>query len=75
MKLKRPFLIVIATCMLFTAVSSFGADQKDDKSPSAYFPARSYTFKQIVDGTDIIYDFIMQNKGDATLNISKVTTD
>ena len=75
MKLKRPFLIVIATCMLFTAVSSFGADQKDSKSPSAYFPERYHTFKQVVDGTAIMHDFILQNKGDAILNISKVTTD
>lgn len=75
MKLKRPLLIAMAICMLFVAVSSFGADQKDVKSPSAYFPERYYTFKQIVDGTEIMHDFILQNKGDATLNINKVTTD
>lgn len=75
MKLKRPFLIVIATCMLFSAAGSFGAGQKDSKSPSVYFPARYYTFKQVVDGTEIVHDFILQNKGDATLEISKVTTD
>jgi len=75
MKLKRPFLIVIAACMLFPAVSSFGAGQKDAESPSAYFPTRYYTFKQVVDGTEIMHDFILQNKGDATLKINKVTTD
>jgi hypothetical protein len=75
MKLKRPFFIVIATCMLFSAVSSFGAGPKDAESPSAYFPERYYTFKQVLDGTEIIHDFILQNKGDATLNINKVTTD
>jgi hypothetical protein len=75
MKLKRSLLIVIATCMLFSVVSSFGAGQKDSKSPTAYFPERHYTFKQVVDGTEIIHDFILQNKGDATLKINKVTTD
>jgi len=75
MKLIRPFLIVIAACMLFSAVSSFGAGQKDAESPSAYFPERYYTFKQVVDGAEIVHDFILQNKGDATLKINKVTTD
>ena len=75
MKLKRLFIIVIATCMLFPAVSSFGAGQKNSKSPIAYFPERYYTFKQVVDGTEIMHDFILQNKGDATLKINKVTTD
>ncbi|MBC8432649.1 MAG: hypothetical protein H8D96_12120 [Desulfobacterales bacterium] len=75
MKLIRPFLIVIAACMLFSAAGSFGADQKDAESPSVYFPTRYYTFKQVVDGTEIVHDFILQNKGDATLKINKVTTD
>jgi len=75
MKLKRSFIIVIAGCMLFFAAVSFGAGQKDSKSPSVYFPERYYKFKQVVDGTEIIHDFILQNKGDATLKINKVTTD
>ena len=75
MKLKRSFIIVIATCMLFSATGSFGAGQKNSESPSAYFPERYYTFKQVVDGTEIMHDFILQNKGDATLKVNKVTTD
>lgn len=75
MKLKRSFIIVIATCMLFSAAGSFGAGQKDSKSPSVYFPERYYTFKQVVDGTEIMHDFILQNKGDATLKINQVITD
>ena len=75
MKLKRSLLIFIAGCMLFSAVSSFGAGQKDTESPSAYFPERYYKFKQVVDGVEIMHDFSLQNKGDATLTISKITTD
>ena len=75
MKLKRSLLIVIATCMLLSTANSFGAGQKDPESPSVYFPERHYTFKQIADGTEIMHDFILQNKGDATLKINKVTTD
>ena len=77
MKLKRFVLIAIAGCMLFVAAgaNSFGAGQKDAESPSAYFPERYYKFKQVVDGTEIMHDFILQNKGDATLKINKVTTD
>ncbi len=75
MKLKRSFLFIIAACMLFPAVSSLGADKKGPESPSVYFPERYYTFKQVVDGTEIMHAFILQNKGDATLKINKVTTD
>ncbi len=75
MKLKRSFLFIIAACMLFPAVSSLGADKKDPESPSAYFPKKHYVFDQVIEGDEIIHAFSLQNKGDATLKINKVTTD
>ncbi len=74
MKLKRLF-IIIAACMLFPAVSSLGADKKDPESPSAYFPKKHYVFDQVIEGDEIMHDFSLQNKGDATLKINKVKTD
>ena len=51
------------------------AGQEPPKAPIAYFPEKEYIFDTVLDGTDITHDFVLQNKGAATLKIEKVATD
>ena len=44
------------------------------QASQAYFPVKDYQTKTIVDGQPILYDFVIQNKGEAPLNISEVET-
>lgn len=46
--------------------------KKSDGNPSIYIPENSYEFPSVVDGTKVTHDFIIYNKGDAELIISRV---
>ncbi len=45
------------------------------KLPLAYLPALRYEFKPVMEGREVIHDFVVQNKGSAPLEIQKVKTD
>ena len=62
-------LILIGT--LFSAVS-FGI--QDESQPSAFFPETIYEFSAVLDGTNVVHDFVIQNKGNATLKVNEVKT-
>jgi hypothetical protein len=40
----------------------------------AVLPVKNYTFEPVVDGVQVRYDFVVQNKGTAPLHINKVRT-
>lgn len=73
MRIKIIFIAVIFFS-LFSIAVSFGIEKEAQKSPSAFFPANSYEFEQVVDGSKVMHDFIIQNKGTAPLIIEKVKT-
>jgi hypothetical protein len=45
------------------------------KRPLAHLPALRYEFEPVMEGREVTHDFIVQNKGSATLEIQKVRTD
>jgi len=58
------------------AVPAEGATVSQDTSsgdtPQAFPIENEYTFKEVPDGTEIVHDFTIQNKGSALLKILKV---
>ncbi|MCJ7774183.1 MAG: DUF1573 domain-containing protein [Desulfobacterales bacterium] len=44
------------------------------KTPSITAPENSYEFSSVVDGVKVTHDFIVYNKGDGDLEISRVKT-
>ena len=62
-------LILILT--LFAAVS-FGV--QDDSQPSAHFPETIYEFTPVLDGDKVVHEFVIQNRGNATLKVDRVKT-
>jgi hypothetical protein len=44
------------------------------KAPSAFLPVTQWEFEPVVDGASVVHDFVIRNKGDAPLNISRVKT-
>jgi hypothetical protein len=75
MRLKIIFAFALAFCVLFSATGSFGAQDKTLQSPTAFLPETQYAFTRVLEGTEVLHDFIMQNKGTAPLEIKKVRTD
>ena len=45
-----------------------------EKIASAFLPVTNWEFNPVVDGKAVTHDFVIQNKGNAPLNISKVKT-
>ena len=58
-----------------TAVKA-ASEQKKDRGTSAsvFFPAPAYEFASAVDGTDVVHDFVIMNKGTDLLKVEKVKT-
>ncbi|MBN2420591.1 MAG: hypothetical protein JXL81_14465 [Deltaproteobacteria bacterium] len=56
-------------CFLFTA---FAQDNQTKGYPIAFLLEPQYKFDSVIEGTDVVHDFIIQNKGTADLNIIKV---
>ena len=74
MRLKIMIGFVLAVCVLFTAISTFGAQEKTDLSPRAFLPETQYAFPPVLDGAEVLHDFILQNRGTAPLEVKKVRT-
>jgi hypothetical protein len=74
MRLKIIFAFALAFCVLFSATGSFGAQDKTLQSPTAFLPETQYAFPRVLEGTEVLHDFIIQNKGTAPLEIKKVRT-
>jgi hypothetical protein len=65
-------LAIVVGLILFTSVGGFGA--QDDSAPLAFFPQTLYEFPSVLDGAQVVHEFIIQNKGKAPLDIERVKT-
>ena len=80
MRMKPIIVIIAISALFFAAIGSFAAQSESDsatdseKAPSIFLPITQWEFEPVVDGTAVARDFVIQNKGDAPLNISKVKT-
>ena len=72
MKVK---IIIILTVIILLIANTIGAKDKTPVSPSALIGQTIYEFETVVDGAEVVHDFVIQNKGAATLEIQKVKTD
>ncbi len=70
MKVYR--FIVFIFCIFFLAAFSYGSEDGVQKYPSIYMPSGIYEFKPVLEGDEVIHDYIVQNKGTAPLKIEKV---
>jgi hypothetical protein len=61
------FLII-----MILPVFCFGSDEQS--LPDAALAENSYEFDPVLDGAQIIHDFVIMNKGSAVLDIQKVET-
>ena len=63
-------------CSLFVfclMVMAFGAKDEVKGSPSVFFSESGYEFDAVFEGIDVVHDFVIQNKGTATLDVKKVS--
>jgi hypothetical protein len=70
----RVFLIFLLVVVCLGA-HAYGAESDAEKLPLAHLPALRYEFAPVMEGREVTHDFVVQNKGSATLEIQKVKTD
>jgi hypothetical protein len=68
------FVLLLFTVGSYAAQSQSGQATASEKIASVFLPVTKWEFTPVVDGKAVIHDFVIQNKGDAPLNISKVKT-
>lgn len=71
MKWKKGIIPAICA-LIFLAANTAAGEETADKSPSAFLPEPVYTFEPVVEGAEVVHDFILQNKGNETLFIEKL---
>jgi hypothetical protein len=80
MRMNRIIVIAAISALLFVGIGSYAAQSDNarstdsEKAPKAFLPVTQWEFESVVDGTAVVHDFVIQNRGDAPLNISKVKT-
>jgi hypothetical protein len=67
-------LLLLFSAALFAAQDDSGQTTATDKVASAFLPVTIWEFDPVVDGQAVTHDFVIQNKGNAPLNISRVKT-
>ena len=80
MRMNRIIVIAAISALCFVGIGAYAAQSDttastdSEKAPAAFLPVTQWEFESVVDGTAVVHDFVIQNKGDAPLNISKVKT-
>jgi hypothetical protein len=59
---------------IFLPGNAIGAEDQTPASPSAFIAKPIYEFEPVVDGTQVVHNYVIQNKGDEILEIQKVKT-
>jgi len=59
--------------VFFFLAMAWGAQNEVKVSPSVVFPEPGFEFDAVFEGIDIVHDFVIQNKGTATLDVKKVS--
>lgn len=65
------WVLLCGLCFAAVAVQAAGDNAT---GPKAYIPEPRYEFDPVLDGDEVVHDFAIYNKGDATLEILKVET-
>ena len=73
MKLFTYLKWFLMICLVAFPISSV-AEDKAGESLSYALPEAQFTFQPVVDGTEVIHDFVIQNKGTDVLSILNVKT-
>ena len=73
MKLKVMLMAAIVFIAL-PVLCIFAQDSAEQSLPQAFFAETRYEFEPVIDGQEVVHDFIIQNKGSAVLHVQRVKT-
>lgn len=73
MKLAAYTKLILMTCLVALPMIS-GAVDKEGEDIQYLVPEKYFTFQPVVDGMEVVHDFVIQNKGTDALSIRNVKT-
>ena len=59
-------LLALATAIGLILFATTGLGDQNDAGPVALFPQTLYEFSPVLDGAEVVHEFVVQNKGTAT---------
>ncbi|MFO8048471.1 MAG: hypothetical protein R6U29_05500 [Desulfosudaceae bacterium] len=71
----RLSLLVKTAALLLVVLAAAGAADAQARwgeEPEIFVPETRYSFEPVPEGTEVSHDFVIQNKGDAPLEINRV---
>jgi hypothetical protein len=78
MKFRVPAALILIISLFLSVSIGVAADQSAENTvlpkPKIFFPETHFKFSPVLEGTKIVHDFTVQNKGNAILKIERVKT-
>ena len=74
MKINTILLWVLGVFVLTNTAVALGVEESGQGMPQAIVPVDRYDFEPLPEGSEVVHNFIIQNKGTAPLIIEKVKT-
>lgn len=74
MKFSRLIPVSVLVFIWFTAGAANSGDQTGVGGPAAVVNERTHFFSDVPEGTRVVHDFIIENRGNENLEIKKVKT-
>jgi hypothetical protein len=71
MKLAAYIKLFLVTCLVALPIAS-GAVDKEGEDIQYSIPEKNFIFQPVVDGTEVVHDFVILNKGTEALSIFNV---
>lgn len=68
MTLKKAMILTIFTALILAAAPA----ASKAPGPSAFLPETVYTFEPVLEGSVVVHEFVLQNKGDEILFIERL---
>lgn len=72
--MMRPVMLWMLMAALLCAPAAMAAENLAAPFPVTVVPEWRYDFDPVVEGSAVMHDFVIQNKGSAPLNVLEVKT-
>ncbi|MBW1989400.1 MAG: DUF1573 domain-containing protein [Deltaproteobacteria bacterium] len=70
--MRTRFAASLVLAVVFLAVAPAHAAEEGQSAPDAYFPETSYEFSPVVEGSVVVHEFVIKNRGTQPLAILDV---
>ena len=72
--MRAKILSALTAALLLTLFAAVCVGATDATGPSVFFPQTRHEFSPVLDGTKVVHEFVIQNRGAALLKVERVKT-